>query len=252
MFRTSEPGSLDDASRITELRATIARKQGLRRLYEDIYRRYAACVARCAGVEGQVLELGSGAGFAKSFVPELVTSDVIPYDGVDHVVDACRMPFADASLRAIVMFNVFHHIRDVEQFFREAVRCLRPGGRMLIVDQYRGVLSELILRNFHHEAYDPDSRDWAFAASGPLTSANGALAWIVFWRDRARFEWLFPELRVERITPHTPLRYWLTGGLKRWTLLPGALFGLATHVDNGLAKTIPQLASFVDIELVRA
>lgn len=248
---TAASTSLDDASRITELRATIARKRGLYRLYEDIYRRYAACVDRCAGVDGEVLELGSGAGFAKAFIPELVTSDVIPYEGVDQVVDARHMPFADASLRTIVMFNVFHHIPDVEQFLREAVRCLRPGGRMLIVDQYRGVLSEFILRNLHHEAYEPDVREWAFTASGPLSSANGALAWIVFWRDRARFEQLFPELGVERITPHTPLRYWLTGGLKRWTLLPGPLFGLATLVDHGLARTVPQLASFVDIELVR-
>jgi SAM-dependent methyltransferase len=241
---------LDDPCRVHELRALIERKGALRRLYAEVYERYAACLARCPP-GGTAIELGSGAGFVQSVLPDVVTSDTIPYEGVDKVVDATRMPFADGSLRGIFMLNVFHHIPDVAGFLREAERCLKPGGRVLIVDQFPGWFSSVIYKRLHHEPFRPDAKEWAFDSEGPLSGANGALAWIVFRRDRERFEAMFPKLNLERFEPHTPLRYWLSGGLKRWTLLPGFAFRLATWIDRLLVRISPGFASFVDIELVR-
>ena len=63
---------------------------------------------------GLILELGSGGGFAKDVITEIVTSDTLPYKGIDRVIDAANMPFTDESVRAICMNNVFHHIPDVE------------------------------------------------------------------------------------------------------------------------------------------
>ena len=77
------------------------------------------------------------------------------------------------------------------------------------------------------------------------------MAWIVFQRDRELFEERFPGLRLATYRLHTPLRYFLAGGLKRWSLLPGWAFPFATDLDHGLARLSPRLASFVDIELVR-
>jgi SAM-dependent methyltransferase len=242
---------LDGAERFDFLRDTITRKAGLRMFYREVYGSYRACVARCAGVSGTVLELGSGGGFAKELLPELVTSDVIPYPGVDQVVDATKMPFGDESLKAILMFDVFHHIPDVEAFLREADRCLKPGGRVLVVDQFFGVFSRVILRYFHHEGFEPTAHDWKFESKGPLSSANGALPWIVFCRDRAKFEKLFPRLRIETIRPHSPLRYWMSGGLKRWSLLPGRLFGFVGGVEKVALKLSPKFASFFDVEIVK-
>jgi hypothetical protein len=91
---------LDDPARASALRDTIQRKPALRDWYEDVYARYAACIARTPA-HGTALELGSGAGFAKDAVLGLVTSDVLPYDGVDRVVDGTAMPFADGELRFV-------------------------------------------------------------------------------------------------------------------------------------------------------
>lgn len=242
---------LDGPERFEALRQTIVRKGGLRRIYRDTYLRYRECLERCRDVPGEVLELGSGGGFAQEIIPGLVTSDVIPYSGVDRVIDGTRMPFADGTLRAILMFNVFHHIPDVEAFLQEATRCLAPGGRLLIVDQYPGWISHWILKYAHHEGYDPGARSWKFASTGPLSSANGALAWIVFFRDRARFETLFPRLRVEGLRPHSPLRYWLSGGLKEWSLLPAWLYPALAFCERLAVRALPRLASFIDIELVK-
>jgi SAM-dependent methyltransferase len=241
--------ALDDPARSEHLRALITKKAALRCFYLEAYGKYRACLLRCPR-EGLALELGSGAGFVKEVLPEVITSDALSYSGVDRIVDARAMPFENRTLRAIFLLNVFHHVPDVEAFFREAQRCLMPGGRLLIIDQCRGWISTPILRFAHHEPFDPEAVEWSFPSRGPLSGANGALAWIVFERDRPRFERLFPSLRLVRIEPHSPLRYWLAGGLKAWTLLPGWAFPLATRLDDALLRLSPRLASFVDIELV--
>ena len=242
--------SLDSPGRYDQLESLIQGKVAIRRLYDETYRRYAEVLSRCPK-DGIALELGSGGGFIKDIVPDIVTSDVIPYPNIDRLVDAVDMPFQDESLRAIFMLNVFHHIRDVNAFLHEATRCLIPGGRMLIVDQYPGWISSPILKWFHHERFQPTVEQWAFSSSGPLSDANGALAWIVFYRDRSKFEREFPRLDIAAIQPHTPLRYWLAGGLKRWSLLPGWGFGMATQLDRLLVRVSQRFGSFLDIELVK-
>ena len=113
---------IDDPS-TTELRRGIIRsKPMLRSVYDGWYARLASDIPSVDRTPGPVLEIGSGAGYFKEVVPDTITSDVSPLDGVDQVIDASGLPFDDAGLRAIVMTNVLHHIPDCEAFFREASR----------------------------------------------------------------------------------------------------------------------------------
>lgn len=242
--------SLDEHTRAEYIHNLILGKQSLKSLYSEFYNKYVDCIARCPD-EGNLLEIGSGAGFLNKIVDNVITSDIIPYKTVDLVMDACRMPFPDDSIRTVFMLNTLHHIPNVKSFFPEISRCLVPNGRLLIIDQYHGCLSKWIYTYLHHEHYDPNAIDWEFESSGPVSGANGALSWIIFFRDRKRFEQLYPSLKINRITPHTPFRYWLSGGLKKWNLLPGALFGPSTKLDFWLAKKLPELCSFNDIELIK-
>ena len=241
---------LDSADRENQIRETLVRKPAMKSWYEDQYAKYREVLSR-SPVGGIALELGSGAGFAKECVPELTTSDLIPYAGVDRSVDATQMAFPDHSLRAVFLMNVLHHIPDTPAFFKELVRTLQPGGRCLIIDQNRGIPSRWILKYAHHEPYQADADEWAFPSTGPLSGANGALAWIIFYRDRKRFEKLYPGLSIRRLQPHTPLLYWLAGGLKAWSLVPAPLLPLAKWMDQILVTWFPILGSFVDIELER-
>jgi len=245
-----DQADLNSPERIDEIRAVIDRKPSLRLLYRETYQRYAECLGRCPE-PGLALELGSGGGFAKECVPGILTSDLIPYPGVDLAVDGTSLPFDAASLRFIAMTNVFHHIPDVASFFREAERCLAPGGRILIVDQHPGLLSRPILKYLHHEPFLPQALEWRFASTGPLSGANGALPWLVFVRDRERFSRLFPRLRLVGYRPHTPLRYWLSGGLKRWNLLPRPACGAVIALERMLLDCSPNFGSFTDIEVVK-
>ena len=242
--------NLNSPDRIHEIRSRILDKKSLRLLYLEGYTKYKQSLALCpAG--GIALELGSGGGFIKEVIPEATTSDLLPYEGVDQVVDACKMPLQDQSIRAIFMSNVFHHITDAEAFFQEATRCLVPGGRIFISDPYCGWFGSIIYRYIHHEPFDPNAREWKFQSTGPLSGANIALAGIVFERDLDLFKTRFPQLKLVKYEPNTPLRYWLSGGLKTWTLLPAWAFPLATWLDRFLVKLSPGFSSFVDIEIER-
>lgn len=242
---------LDSYKRAEELRAKIKGKEGLYKLYQEFYRRYAETVQKSPS-SGIIIEIGSGAGFIKEIVSEVITTDILLYETIELAMDATKLPFPDNSIKSVFMLNTLHHIPDAETFFKEISRCLKPGGRVLIIDQYHGWLSKIILKYFHHENYDPKAKRWGFETSGPLSGANGALSWIVFYRDRSLFENLYPSLSIATLKPHTPLRYWLSGGLKSWNLLPGSLFNLATKLDNWLCTNFPKSSSFIDIEIIKS
>ncbi|MEO1174929.1 MAG: hypothetical protein AAFX94_23175, partial [Myxococcota bacterium] len=61
----------------------------------------------------------------------------------------------------------------------------------------------------------------------------------------------YPALRIDRFEPHTPLWYWLAGGLKSWSALPAPLFRPVARLERGLLGLSPRMASFVDVELVK-
>ncbi|MBD3341382.1 MAG: methyltransferase domain-containing protein [Candidatus Lokiarchaeota archaeon] len=242
--------NLDKVERENSLRFLITNKSALKELYIKYYYGYLKCLNRCQKT-GKAVELGSGVGFSKQIVPELVTTDILPYSNIDICVDAMNMPFENNSLKVIFMLNTLHHIPDAEFFFSEAIRCLRPKGRIFIIDQYPGIFSYFIFKYFHHEYFDHKAENWKFSTTGPLSGANGALAWIIFYRDREIFKQLFPELIIQSINRHTPFSYWLAGGLKSWSLVPKPFYPMLSRFDDFVSRMIPSLGSFVTVELMR-
>jgi SAM-dependent methyltransferase len=238
-----------DSPETTRLRRrVIASKPFLRRIYEEWYSTIARHVP--AG-PGRVLELGAGAGFLQEHLPDVIRSEIFPCPGVAVVLDGCHLPFGPGSLRAIVMTDVLHHIPDVRRFLSEASDVVREGGVLVMIEPWVTRWSRFVYSNFHHEPFQPDAQTWEFAAAGPLSSANGALPWIVFERDRGIFEGEFGEWRIESIRPGMPLRYLLSGGVSLRSLMPGWTFDAWRQVERALEPWMTSLAMFATIVLRR-
>jgi len=227
----------------------IARKPFLRALYSEWYSAFVAISRELP--PGELVELGSGGGFLRDLMPEVTTSDVLALPHCDLVFSAEEMPFADASVAGLFMIDVLHHIPDVERFFFEVQRVLVPGGRLCVIEPANTLFSRLVYQNLHHEPFRPDAQAWTFPSSGPLSGANGALPWIVFERDSARFSELFTELRIRDVRLHTPARYLLSGGLSFRTPFPGWSFGLVSRLEQAFNPLLPWTAMFQTVQVER-
>lgn len=230
-------------------RRIIQKKPFLKQIYQEWYTLLVAALPD--NPQGPVVELGTGGGFLKEFLPHLITSEVFYGPQVDAVFDAQRLPFVNSSLKGIVMTNVFHHLTQPKVFFAETARCVREGGVIAMIEPWVTPWSRLIYGHLHHEPFDPEAQDWEIKAGGRLSSANDALAWIIFQRDRIRFEREFPQWQIKTIDPFMPFCYLLSGGVSRRSLMPGWTFGFWRRLENWFLPRMEQWALFARIVLVR-
>jgi len=236
-----------DSSQFTQAhRQILERKRLLRGLFTEFCARcleadrryFAGCPARLR------LEIGSGAGVMKETFPEVVTSDVKCLADVDLVLRGEDLPFPDGSVRAVYGINVFHHVSDPRDFFREAVRALAPGGGLVLIEPYYGPLARLLFKRlFTQESYEMDVEEWPRHSREQVASgANQALSYVVLKRDRAQWEREFPALELVADEPHTHLTYILSGGVNFRQLVPSGLGELLAAVERKAGFLNPLLA----------
>lgn len=225
-------------------RRIIKKKGFLKKLYTDFYKVFISIKIP----EGMVVELGSGAGFIKELAPLTVTSDVIKGVEIDRVIDATNLPFKNQSIAGFFMLDVLHHIKDAEKALVELERCLKIGGKIVMIEPYNSVFGSFIYRHFHHEGFDPNS-NWKIEGTGRMSEANQAIPWIIFVRDRKIFDKKFPNLKIVKINPHTPLRYIISGGLSKPQLLPSFAYGFILLIEKILSPFNKFIGLFVTIEL---
>ena len=253
-----------DGPATTLLHAEIIQKKPfLKKIYIDFYEQFKKSISNSE--EKVLVELGSGGGFIKKVINNVSTSEGLVLPNVDKVFSALDMPFEEASVDAFFMFDVLHHITEPRAFFREALRCLKVGGKVVMIEPANTLWSRFIYKNFHHEAFDAQAPEWCcqgqakcelghrkagtLQESGRLSGANGALAWIIFWRDRKIFESEFPSLRIVRLRNHTPLRYLLSGGLTLRQLVPSFSYPAVKAIEYALSPINDLLSMFQTIEL---
>lgn len=221
----------------------LAREKGLlRRIHEEWARDVAAAIPR---LPGPVLEVGSGGGVLSRSIPGLVSTDVFPRRGIRAALDAARLPARDASLRGIVLVNVFHHLPRPGAFLAEAGRALGPGGRLVLLEPWMTRWSRFVYARFHSEPCDPDAPSWDSEVEGPMAGANEALAWIVFGRDRARLERDHPALRLLSVRPTMPAAYLVSGGVSMRSLAPGAAYPLLRAAERAFEPGAAMFATIV-------
>jgi SAM-dependent methyltransferase len=239
-----------ESAEATRVHAQLIReKPFLRRLYAKYYEAYEGAIRR-ATPGGLIIEVGSGGGFYPTIRAGVISLDMRPGADVNVVASAMAMPFPAASASAVLLLNVLHHLPDPMAFLRECARMLKPGGRVCLIEPYVSAVSRRLVKPLHHEPWD-ETAGWSLPDSGPMTAANVALPWIIFHRDRRRYDAECPELPIERVQLHTIGVYVLSGGVSMRSFLPGWLFGPIWAAERLLAPASPALATMMTIELVR-
>jgi len=238
--------NLDDPNTTSLRKQIIQDKPLLKSIYKEWY---TTVCEQLPSVDGPVLEIGSGAGFLKTYIPGLITSDIMPITGNKITCEAQNLPFRDKSLRAVVLINVLHHICDPLKFFKEAERCIKQGGTIIMVEPWVSFWSRIIYSKLHHEPFDHTSADWMLPQSGPLSGGNGALPWIIFQRDREQFNQQ-TTWRIQLIEETMPFRYLLSGGVSMRNLMPSWMIRPLTFIEKSMPSGImKKTAMFVVVVL---
>ena len=169
-------------------------------------------------VPGRSVEVGAGSGHFKTLWPELIESDLVPTPYVDLVADGLRLPFAAARVSNLLVIDLLHHLADPHQFFDEAARVLRPGGRILAIEPYITPLSWLGYRLLHHEDIYFGGHHRSTDKHDPW-AGNLALPNLLFGRQARDFTARHPSLKIIRRQRFSLFDFQLAGGFKPYAFI---------------------------------
>jgi SAM-dependent methyltransferase len=241
---------IDSPETISVHRKIILSKPVLGAIYDKWYSELIPSVKATEKIRGPMIEIGCGASLLEEFVPGIIKTDVVPHIHVDKVVDGNFLPFADGSLRAIFVVNALHHFERPADFLAEAQRCLIPGGRLTLIEPTNSPLHRFMIRVCHpSEYFDSEVATWENSPQGRLSKANNALPWIIFERDRQKFDATFPNLKIRSLHKHTYLIYYASGGLSYRSFLPPVLLPLLRLVEGAAEMMIPSWGTEMTIEI---
>jgi SAM-dependent methyltransferase len=197
-----------------------------RHLLRIIYGRFYELIRQnVAPVPGAIVELGSGIGAVKEFIPECVTTDIFPNPWLDRRENAYALSFPDESVGSLILLDVFHHLEYPGTALNEFRRVLSNGGRVIIFDPAMGLLGRITYGLFHHEPLGLRQPITWLAPEGfnPETAnyyAAQANASRVFLGDQFTEE--LKAWKLLRIEQRPEIAYIASGGFSKPQLYPCA------------------------------
>lgn len=140
-----------------------------RRFYPEFQRNWDDAIFRekllpFVQPDASVLDIGAGAGIIEAMNFRGLASRVCgvdldprvtenPYLDEGLVADAGKIPYPDETFDLVFADNVMEHIDEPDQVFREIVRVLRPGGKLLFKTpnktHYMPLVARLTPYRFH-------------------------------------------------------------------------------------------------------
>jgi len=242
----SEALQAQSLERFERHRRVWGQNRALRVLNAALYERVARELPPRA--RGRWVELGSGPGFAREYIPGLELTDLVRGPWHDGEVSAEAMPFDDGSIGALVLFDVLHHLPSPRTFFQEATRVLARGGRIVMCEPYISPVSYPVYKFFHDEPLDMGADPLALVAAGGEVrdpfDANQAIPTVLFGRRRRAFAEAFPALAIRRVQYMSGFSCPASGGFSHGPFLPWSLWSLLHRIDGALPSALMRFMAF--------
>jgi SAM-dependent methyltransferase len=227
---------------LRQQRDVWANKPVLQAIYADYYKRIAGVC-----MPGLTLEIGGGSGNLKAYARDVLSTDLVPTPWLDAAADAQALPFRSQTFANIVAVDVLHHIERPRRFLAEAQRLLTPGGRLILLEPAITPGSWLFYKILHPEPVDMSADP---LLDGPLDpgrlpfDANQGIPMLLFGRYRKRFEETFPNLKIVKREYLSLIAYPLSGGFRRWSIIPISCVELLLRIEAKVAPTVGRLLAF--------
>ena len=191
-------------------------------MYAALYREVNT---HCVG--DAVLELGSGIGVSREFLPKVVTTDIVKTEYVDRAMSAydIERPAEQPKWSSIFAIDLLHHLREPMRFFESASKQLATGGRIVLIEPAATFGGNLFYKCFHHEpirirrvqppfVFEANGRDGEFAnmamAEGMIKRHSGE-----FIRALEQY-----DLSLKLVQYRDVFAYPLSGGYSKPQFLP--------------------------------
>jgi SAM-dependent methyltransferase len=220
------------------------KKPSIRLLYRDFHRRL---LDGCP--EGRVLDIGGGTAHIKEFRQDIVSTDILPFPGIDVVADAHRLPFTNESFSGVVMLDVLHHLERPIEFLKEASRVLEPGGHLAMIEPAMTALARRFYDYLHDEPVDMAADPFAQVTINPDRDpfdANQAVPTLLFATPAAcrRVEQVIPALRVRSVSWLSLFAYPMSGGFQNWSLISAALVPAMLAFEEKIPEGVRRQIAF--------
>jgi len=218
-----------------------AGKPLLARVYGALYQRIASQIDR--SIDGEIVEIGSGMGNIKRWIPDCVTTDLFANPQIDRVENIYKLSCKPGAISNAILFDVFHHLKYPVAALQELRRVLAPGGRVIVLEPDISAIGYLVYGCFHPEpvslrspiSLEPKAGDDAlcyFAAQGN--------AYRLFRRREAPA--IFDGWDIHDIRRLVDLAYVGSGGFSGPQLYPEALLPMVRFLER-IAGILPELFS---------
>src|SRR3972149_3273602 len=206
-------------------RETINSKPILQLLWRGWYKEIEPFISK----DGLNIEVGAGGGYASTYFKNLIQTDVVKTPHINMCCDASAFPF-----------------KNIDEFFNEARRVLKKGGRILMVEPYVSYLSYPVWKLLHYEgcnlkSLSIDSNEHA------RIDANIAIPTILFKKKRKQFEKNYANLKIIYENYHTAFHFFASGGYTYPSLIPKFLLPNLVRIEKTLQPLGKWLGSFMTV-----
>ena len=184
---------------------------------------------------GRVVEIGSGIGNLRAYLPGTIRTDLFPNSWLDLACDAYELPFAEGTISHLILFDVFHHLERPTAFLREARR-VYPAGRLVLFEPYISLASLPVYGLLHHEPVAMRQPiNLAVQAPEPRLyhAAQGNATRLFFRKQPAGWLAGWQRLHAEAFSSFC---YLLSGGYSKPTFYPPRWLALGQRVDATLSR----------------